>query len=100
MILVTFSTKSPSLQQGVTRYINHYLLQLRMDFSTFVIAGPTTLTTTVAKELGGSMGTAAGSPVNLATECLTDTFSMTGPAGSVPPIICGTNSGEHGEFLP
>ena len=66
-----------------------------MDFSTFVIAGPTTLTTTVAKELGGSMGTAAGSPVNLATECLTDTFSMTGPAGSVPPVICGTNSGEH-----
>jgi hypothetical protein len=23
-------------------------------------------------------------------------FTMTGPAVSVPPVICGTNTGEHG----
>ncbi len=44
------------------------------------------------------MATLAGVAVSPATECLTDTFSLTGPAGSVPPVICGTNSGEHGNI--
>ena len=69
-----------------------------MDFSTFVIAGPTTLTVTALKELNGNVAI-GGSGVSLATQCLTDTFSVTGPSGSVPPVICGTNTGEHSESL-
>ena len=38
-----------------------------------------------------------GKAINSATQCLTDSFSLTGPAGSVPPVICGTVSGEHGK---
>ena len=46
-------------------------------------------------EVGGSSALVAGKPINQATQCQTDTFSLTGPAGSVPPVICGTNTGEH-----
>ena len=67
-----------------------------MDFSSFVIAGPNTLTATVSKMVNGVIG-AGGKAFNLATQCLTDTFSVTGPSGSVPPVICGTNTGEHSE---
>ena len=68
-----------------------------MDFSSFVIAGPTTVVTTVGKELNGVIAL-GGQPFNLATQCLTDTFSVSGPSGSVPPVICGTNTGEHSKF--
>jgi hypothetical protein len=30
-------------------------------------------------EVGGSVATAAGTPVSTATQCLTDSFSVTGP---------------------
>ncbi len=73
-------------------------LQIRIDFNTFVIAGPSTVTLTTATEVGGSVGGTGGQVISLATQCLTDTFSLTGPAGSVPPVICGTNSGEHSKF--
>ena len=63
-----------------------------------MIAGPTTVVTTVGKMLNGNMALGAGGVFNLATQCLTDTFSVTGPSGSVPPVICGTNTGEHSEF--
>ena len=69
--------------------------QLRLDFQSFVIAGPSTLTASSGYEVGGSAATAAGKKISLATSCLTDTFSLTGPSGSVPPTICGTNTGEH-----
>ncbi len=32
------------------------------------------------------------------TQCLTDTFSVTNPGGSAPPVICGENAGEHREL--
>ena len=30
-----------------------------------------------------------------ATQCATDTFSVSSPGGTSPPSICGTNTGEH-----
>ena len=68
-----------------------------MDFNTFVIAGPSTVTLSVNYETGGSVTNAAGVPYSLATQCQTDTFSMTGVPGAIPPVICGTNSGYHGK---
>ena len=69
-----------------------------MDFNTFVISGPSTLTLSLGWEVGGNVATAAGQAFNLATSCQTDTFSVTGVPGAVPPVICGTNSGYHGNF--
>ena len=68
-----------------------------MDFNNFVIAGPNTLITTIGKTLFGIESTAAtGKAVSLRTQCNTDTFTITGPTGSTPPVICGTNTGQHG----
>ncbi len=60
-----------------------------------MIAGPNTVTTSQYKAAGGSIA-GGGKKVTTASQCLTDTFSVTGPGGSVPPTICGTNSGQHG----
>ncbi len=46
-------------------------LQLRLDFSTFVITGPSTNTASTAKELGGTQIQGAGAVVSPATNCLT-----------------------------
>ena len=73
--------------------------QLRMDFNTFVIAGPSTVTYSVNYEINGGFSYAAGVAVSYGTQCQTDTFSMTGIPGAVPPVICGTNSGYHGNCL-
>ena len=61
-----------------------------------MIAGPSTSTTTVLVQIGGSVSGSTGTAMTAATQCFTDTFSITGVAGSTPPIICGTNSGYHG----
>ena len=71
---------------------------MRLDFSQFTITGPSTSTASVLKTLAGQ---AAGGMKNVATatQCLTDTFSVTSPGGISPPSICGTNSGEHSIFF-
>ncbi len=78
-------------------------LQLRLDFSTFTIAGPTTATATVTKRVKNS-GIVAPLPNSVTAnwvavtaygQCLTDTFTVTNPDGSSPPTICGTNTGQH-----
>jgi hypothetical protein len=73
--------------------------QLRMDFSTFVITGPSTLTSSIFYNLLGSIAAKSnlkiGQVANLATNCLTDTFTVTGSGGYGPPVICGTNTGYH-----
>ena len=67
-----------------------------MDFNTFIISGPSTDSASVGKLLGGILSP-AGKEVAEATQCLTDTFSITGQ--STIPVICGINNGEHGKFL-
>ena len=75
-----------------------YHIQLRLDFNTFTIAGPSTATSTVAKMAGGSISPTGARAVTTATQCLTDTFTMTGVPGGLPPTICGTNTGYHGKL--
>ena len=63
-----------------------------------MVAGPSTVTLSIGKETAGNLlYTAGGVAVNQATNCLTDTFSITGVPGGNPPVICGTNSGYHGK---
>ena len=86
-----------------------------MDFTTFVITGPSTLTTTVGKVVGGQIGKysylkkrgcvthiinlclhigATGKAASLKTTCATDQFEISN-SPSVP-TLCGTLTGDHG----
>ncbi len=78
--------------------ISTIFFQIRIDFNTFNIAGPSTDETAGIQEVNGGVAL-AGPAVSFATRCLTDTFSITGGGASNPPVICGTNTGQHGIFL-
>ena len=78
----------PKLYHSLTK------IQLRLDFDTFVITGPSTLSTSV-----GKVNPNSALDVTTASQCLTDVFSVTNPNGQTPPQICGTNSGEHSKFI-
>ena len=69
--------------------------QIRLDFNTFVIAGPSTSVSTVGLATFGVLEVGGAKGVSTATQCLTDMFSVTNPNGAAPPVICGTNTGEH-----
>merc|ERR550532_1615270 len=75
---------------------NNNICQMRLDFSTFVITGPSTITTptTTYSILNGQIAAAGGNGATHATRCLTDAFSVS-PAADYNPTICGTNTGEH-----
>jgi len=91
-----------------------------LDFNNFVITGPVTATasfgsngnTFIKRGQLNSMGVLSASlvsqtncPINCyifnshlalqAGQCLTDTFVVSNPGGVAPPLICGTNTGEH-----
>ena len=72
-----------------------------MDFNTFLIAGPNTVASTIGNIVYGvpTSGAAVGVPVTQETQCLTDTFTITGPSGATPPVVCGTNTGHHGKLV-
>ncbi|XP_059097431.1 uncharacterized protein LOC131891786 [Tigriopus californicus] len=74
---------------------NDNICQLRLDFSNFVITGPSTQTVGTGMTIGGVLAPGATLVVTPATQCLTDSFSVTNPGGQSPPTICGSNSGEH-----
>ena len=79
--------------------VDKILFQIRLDMNTFVIAGPSTSTYTLGWEVAGSIALAAGKAYTAVTQCLTDTFSITGSPGGNPPVICGTNSGYHSKCI-
>ena len=71
------------------------ICQLRLDFTSFVITGPSTTSESTAKAQNGAVRSGAvGKSVSQATQCLTDTFTVT-TNGVMPPTICGINTGEH-----
>jgi len=51
--------------------------------------------TSVGLSAFGVIEVAGALAVSSATQCLTDQFSVTNPNGAAPPVICGTNTGEH-----
>jgi hypothetical protein len=74
-----------------TFYTVHFS-QLRIDFSNFVIAGPSTITTTALSETNGVIvAVGKGATVSTATQCLTDTFSVTGPGIDFTKLRFGRN---------
>ena len=102
-----WSMSSKRLLRLSDRYLFFWLLfthfhhfQIRLDFNTFTITGPSTLTTTGATVLhvNGAFDGATGKKAIQRTRCNTDTFSVSN-APSVP-LVCGTLTGDHGELLP
>ncbi len=71
--------------------------QMRLDFQSFTITGPTTLTTAITSiNKGGVVDPNGSLNVAAASQCQTDTFTVTNGGGGInPPTICGINTGEH-----
>jgi hypothetical protein len=80
-----------------------FCFQLRLDFISLTITGPSTITIPDGQIKGGNLVLLVAAfnqvQVSRATQCRTDTFSITSPGGSPPPVICGTNSGQHSKKL-
>jgi len=74
-------------------HCSNNICQMRLDFNTFVIAGPSTSTLSIGKVIEGELN-ALGDAACARGQCQTDTFSVVSPSVT-PPVICGTNSGEH-----
>ena len=70
---------------------NENICQIRLDFQNFIINQPKVTAESVSHLPGG--GAAKKSYDKL--QCQTDIFSVTAPGNPAPPVICGTNSGEH-----
>lgn len=75
--------------------MNENICQLRLDFDTFVIAGPSTLTLSVYLQSGGNPSSAGAKAGSTATMCLTDMFTISSDPGLSVPGVCGTLTGEH-----
>ncbi|XP_059089773.1 uncharacterized protein LOC131885674 isoform X2 [Tigriopus californicus] len=61
------------------------ICRIRLDFTTFSIAGPVVGTTDgIITANGGAIG-----------DCTTDSFSVTSPGNYGSPLICGFNTGQH-----
>jgi len=81
--LVQAATTSPTTDcQYKICPVSSSVNRIRLDLSTFVIAGP------------GAVTAATITTVDAWGQCLTDTFSVTS-SGKAAPVICGTNSGQH-----
>ena len=89
---------------------------MKIDFTTFVITGPSTSTVSAGRRRYGhtvpfstfwlDTTAAAADPAGfdeygITTNCLADTFSASsGNPANKPPELCGTNSGSHSnDFL-
>ena len=84
-----------------------YILQIRLDLTTFVITGPSTVTTIQIRRKFGSPVmdlTDGANQDNMGSSftgsCLLDTFYATSASpSSSPPVICGTATGEHSMLI-
>lgn len=71
------------------------ICQMRLDFTSFIITGPSTNTVSEVKVLGGGLATGGKNSAYRGT-CFTDTFTVSN-SDSVPEL-CGTLTGEHVYF--
>ena len=65
---------------------------MRLDFTNFVITGPSTVTVSNALMTAGVVAS-AGKAVSSRGNCQTDAFTVSG--GTIVPELCGTLTGDH-----
>jgi len=83
--------------------IDDSICSIRLDFTTFVITGPSTISAPEVRRIMGhpSMDLGDNTPYDhggssMTSGCLTDIFYMKGASPSTtPPSICGTATGDH-----
>ena len=96
-----------------------FSLQIRLDFNTFIISGPSTRTLTAGLILNGNLVQTAGVEVSDSGRCLTDIFTskfllrtfyyrnepsyiqtsnFSVSNQNTVPLICGINTGSHGKY--
>ena len=80
--------------------ISSKIEQLRLDFISFVLNGPSASTVTTFATLNGISGQGTGNGLSMTNggQCDVDSFSVSSPGNSGTPLICGTNSGEHCKY--
>jgi len=99
----TNPTSIPSGSCGLTIMpIDNSICSIRLDLTTFVITGPSTITSTQIRRKFGHPAadlldtTYALQGSSFTGACLLDTFYATSAStSSAPPAICGTATGEH-----
>merc|ERR1712106_1139757 len=88
-----FTSSSMSVGSSCTLKIcksSSDVCQLRLDFETFSLSNPVTATAITVGPAAAADGSA-----NRIGNCDTDSFTVTSPGGKSPPLICGTNTGQH-----
>ena len=63
------------------------MCQLRLDFNQFMIAGPSTSTVSIGGTINGDLVASGGASATTASQCLTDTFSVSNPGGGTRKSI-------------
>jgi len=73
------------------------IVQLRLDFTSFVISNPANGVGTSFAILNGIPDPSAGSTLfySIDGQCNTDSFSVSSPGSVGSPEICGVNTGDH-----
>ncbi|TRY81212.1 hypothetical protein TCAL_13583 [Tigriopus californicus] len=74
---------------------SYQVCPIRLDFIMFNIAGPDVSTTTTFSTLNGNAVEMGGAASNMASNCITDSFSATDGSGMGSNVICGDNTGQH-----
>jgi hypothetical protein len=76
--------------------VNSDIVQLRLDFTSFVLSNPANGVATSFALLNGSPSPmAAGLFYTINGQCNTDSFSVSSPGSVGSPEICGVNTGDH-----
>lgn len=102
---ITAWTQPTTVSNGVCSLdvmpLSDDICSLRIDFKTFDITGPSTITIQQGRRRLGTSSylyanTNSGDGVNWSTNCHTDAFYVQGPSpSSNPPLVCGLLTGEH-----
>ena len=74
------------------------VVQLRLDFTTFVISDPSNSLATTFSIQNGRPTTVPLFEQTNAGVCDTDSFAVTSPGSASTPTICGVNTDEHSKF--
>ena len=83
---------------------NPLISQIRLDFTSFELAPPFTCgssstsvacTTTDGPLIGKRSPSSYVSNILIPGDCIYDTFTVTTPGSTAPPIICGYNTNQH-----
>jgi len=76
--------------------VNSDIVQLRLDFTSFVLSNPASgIATSFVLLNGASSPTAAGLFYTINGQCTEDSFTVSSPGSVGSPEICGVNTGDH-----